>query len=229
MVRNKFLIGQLTNTDLTNRRLVEAGFFNEVEKDFYKSKEPQGLFIPIPERFDLGVNIDFEVFNFSWEEAKRRIGARVLEVVPLPRFYGVGTSKGNMILLVDEEGLLKDNPRVNVHANKWATGWPHPIVGNARGNYYSGGEDRYAYGGIVNEPTRFAYGGGIGLMGEAGAEAIMPLRRDKNGNLGVVAESSRQSPSFNVTMNVTTQDADSFRRSRHQIENDLRTVGRRLK
>lgn len=50
----------------------------------------------------------------------------------------------------------------------------------------------YAKGGmftnsVVNKPTLFAFakGGNIGLMGEAGPEAIMPLKRDSQGNLGV--------------------------------------------
>jgi len=44
-----------------------------------------------------------------------------------------------------------------------------------------------AAGGIVSQPTMFAHGGGLGVMGEAGAEAIVPLRRDAAGDLGVKA------------------------------------------
>lgn len=45
----------------------------------------------------------------------------------------------------------------------------------------------FARGGIVNKPTLFPMkNGGTGLMGEAGAEAVMPLTR-KNGKLGVEA------------------------------------------
>lgn len=43
----------------------------------------------------------------------------------------------------------------------------------------------FAKGGIVNSPTLFPMKGGVGLMGEAGSEAIMPLKRDSSGNLGV--------------------------------------------
>ena len=47
----------------------------------------------------------------------------------------------------------------------------------------------YAKGGIVNKPTLFEYASGgsgnFGLMGEAGPEAILPLRRGRNGKLGV--------------------------------------------
>lgn len=44
----------------------------------------------------------------------------------------------------------------------------------------------FARGGVVNKPTVFPMKSGAGLMGEAGAEAIMPLTR-KNGKLGVEA------------------------------------------
>lgn len=40
---------------------------------------------------------------------------------------------------------------------------------------------------IVSRPTLFPFANGTGLMGEAGPEAIMPLRRDASGRLGVSA------------------------------------------
>ena len=45
----------------------------------------------------------------------------------------------------------------------------------------------FAYGGVVNKPTLFPMANGAGLMGEAGPEAIMPLRRGRDGKLGVEA------------------------------------------
>eukprot|EP01037_Dinobryon_pediforme_P013990 gene13990-14107_t len=42
----------------------------------------------------------------------------------------------------------------------------------------------YADGGIVSSPTFFGSGGGLGVMGERGAEAIMPLARGPDGTLG---------------------------------------------
>lgn len=47
----------------------------------------------------------------------------------------------------------------------------------------------FARGGVVNKPTVFPMKNGAGLMGEAGAEAIMPLTR-KNGKLGVEASNT---------------------------------------
>ena len=61
---------------------------------------------------------------------------------------------------------------------------------NADGNAYKNGEvQKFAYGGsIVNRPTMFPMKNGMGLMGEAGAEAIMPLKRGNDGKLGVSAQ-----------------------------------------
>ncbi len=59
------------------------------------------------------------------------------------------------------------------------------------GGVFQGGSQVQAYadGGIVGSPTTFPMAGGrTGLMGEAGPEAIMPLKRGKNGKLGVQAE-----------------------------------------
>lgn len=63
----------------------------------------------------------------------------------------------------------------------------------AKGAAYVSGVEKFAKGGmftnqIVAEPTLFKFAKGTGLMGEAGPEAIMPLRRDSDGNLGVMAK-----------------------------------------
>jgi hypothetical protein len=54
----------------------------------------------------------------------------------------------------------------------------------------SSGIQAYADGGVVGGPTMFQHGGGLGVMGEAGPEAIMPLKRGANGKLGVQMEGS---------------------------------------
>ena len=46
----------------------------------------------------------------------------------------------------------------------------------------------YARGGIVNSPTLFPFAKGVGLMGEAGPEAILPLKRGRSGKLGVAMQ-----------------------------------------
>ena len=60
------------------------------------------------------------------------------------------------------------------------------IVGpNAKGGVYSGKGISAFSGSIVKSPTLFPFAKGIGLMGESGPEAILPLRRGKGGRLGV--------------------------------------------
>ncbi|WP_247651073.1 phage tail tape measure protein [Roseovarius autotrophicus] len=61
------------------------------------------------------------------------------------------------------------------------------LFGFARGGVFAGGQDltAFARGGVVNRPTVFPFAQGIGLMGEAGPEAILPLRRGRDGRLGV--------------------------------------------
>jgi ABC-type transporter Mla subunit MlaD len=65
------------------------------------------------------------------------------------------------------------------------------FLGFADGGAFSGGSQIQAYadGGVVGGPTFFPMSGGkTGLMGEAGPEAIMPLKRGANGKLGVQVE-----------------------------------------
>ena len=64
------------------------------------------------------------------------------------------------------------------------------LFGSANGNVFKNGNVvPFARGGIVKQPTIFPMAnGGTGLMGEAGAEAVMPLRRMSNGRLGVEAD-----------------------------------------
>lgn len=74
----------------------------------------------------------------------------------------------------------------------------------------------FARGGIVASPMTFPLGGGqLGLAGEAGPEAILPLSRGSDGRLGVRSENS--AAPLAITFNVTTPDAESFRRSESQL------------
>lgn len=82
---------------------------------------------------------------------------------------------------------------------------------SAKGNVFGSGIQAFAKGGtftnsIVNSPTLFKFAKGTGIMGEAGPEAIMPLRRNASGQLGVV---SAGSGGVNVTViNTAGSDVD---------------------
>lgn len=73
----------------------------------------------------------------------------------------------------------------------------------------------FARGGVIGQPTLFPLGRGIGLAGEAGPEAVLPLRRGPDGRLGVGGGDSARPVS--ITFNVTTPDARSFLASESQI------------
>ena len=89
------------------------------------------------------------------------------------------------------------------------------IFANADGNVFSGGRiAAFAGGGVVNGPTMFAMRGGLGVMGEAGPEAVMPLARGPDGKLGVRAGGAA---AVQVTVNIATPDVAGFARSQSQV------------
>ena len=72
---------------------------------------------------------------------------------------------------------------------------------NANGNAFVDGKvEKYAYGGVVKRPTLFPMANGMGLMGEAGAEAIMPLKRGADGRLGVESHGGGGGTIINVNV-----------------------------
>jgi phage-related minor tail protein len=67
-------------------------------------------------------------------------------------------------------------------------------------------------------------GGGLGLAGEAGPEAIVPLARGSDGRLGI-GMAGGSAP--NITVQIATPDATSFRRSEAYVTGQIaRAVAR---
>lgn len=89
----------------------------------------------------------------------------------------------------------------------------------------SGAVKPFASGGVIGAPTYFPLmQGGVGLAGEAGPEAIMPLRRGPDGRLGVAGAGGGGN---SVTIQIATPDPDSFRRSESYITGQIaRAVAR---
>ena len=97
----------------------------------------------------------------------------------------------------------------------------------AKGASFSNGIAKFATGGIVNGPTLFPFADGgamqMGLMGEAGPEAIMPLQRGADGSLGVRAAmggngmGGSSSPILNMSFETSTINGVEYV-SRDQLE-----------
>ncbi|MEA2818413.1 MAG: hypothetical protein QOJ86_417 [Bradyrhizobium sp.] len=87
----------------------------------------------------------------------------------------------------------------------------------------SGAIKPFASGGVIGTPTYFPLlGGGVGLAGEAGPEAIMPLARGPDGRLGVAASGGNT-----INVQIATPDLDNFRRSESYITGQItRAVAR---
>lgn len=82
----------------------------------------------------------------------------------------------------------------------------NPTLGGVRG---------LAIGGVINRPTYFpAELGRIGLAGEAGPEAILPLKRGADGRLGVAATGAAP---IHIQMTVNAADAPSFLKAEAEV------------
>jgi hypothetical protein len=107
-----------------------------------------------------------------------------------------------------------------------------PLPKAAKGATFANGIAEFARGGIVGSPTLFKFADGgttrTGLMGEAGPEAIMPLKRGADGSLGVQANGLRDAmnqdraagggtPVLNMSFQSTTINGTEYV-SRDQLE-----------
>ena len=95
--------------------------------------------------------------------------------------------------------------------------------GLAKGGVVGGGRMvPFGRGGVVDTPALFPLGRGLGLLGEAGPEAVLPLARGSDGALGVQGGGG-----IVVNVHVTATDVESFRKSEAQLSAMLaRAVGR---
>lgn len=106
---------------------------------------------------------------------------------------------------------------------------------NANGNAFVNGHlQPFANGGVVSSPTMFPMSGNrTGIMGEKGAEAIMPLKRAANGQLGVQAQTApatvniyNQSDSRIETVQRPDGETDVFiRRVNNALRNERTQAG----
>jgi len=107
--------------------------------------------------------------------------------------------------------IISDMVRIAIQQTitKPFTNWFSGLFGNADGNAFVNGKvQKYAKGGIVNKPTLFPMANGMGLMGEQGAESVMPLKRGRDGKLGVIAHGGGTNIVVNVDASGSSVEGD---------------------
>ena len=100
----------------------------------------------------------------------------------------------------------------------------------AKGGSFGKGAEFFANGGVFNSPTAFGFSNKgknkLGIMGEAGPEAVLPLRRGRGGKLGVTANVSGAGGT--TALNVQVQNFAPG--VTHQVEqigpNEMRVIAR---
>jgi lambda family phage tail tape measure protein len=125
----------------------------------------------------------FKDFALSVIEDLTRMVTRMLIVAPILQTIQSLLPGGNAL---SGAGLLSKGKL-----------FPTGIFGKGAA-FAANGIQPFAMGGIVNRPTVFPFAKGIGLMGEAGPEAIMPLRRGPGGRLGVESSGTMGNVIVNV-------------------------------
>jgi len=105
------------------------------------------------------------------------------------------------------KSILSDLAKIA--AEKMVAGMAEAMFAN--GGAFSGGTQFFADGGVVSSPTAFGMAGGqMGVMGEAGPEAIVPLKRGQDGKLGVAMSGAGSSNVvINTPINITMTGGDA--------------------
>ncbi|MFW3166247.1 phage tail tape measure protein [Pseudomonas syringae pv. syringae] len=159
----------------------------------------------------------FSDFTKSILADMARIATRQASSALLNSLVGVATNyfTGGTGLTAGSAGAISSKVGASTagYSNAALSGWSG--VAQAKGGAWSDGVQMFANGGaftnsIVSKPTAFGIsGGGVGVMGEAGDEAIMPLTRTAGGQLGVRAlggggSSGTNTYNFPVSVSVQT-------------------------
>ena len=153
-----------------------------------------------------GGKITFASIGTSFENMITKMIIETKIIKPFLKSIGLGSD-----LASNTMGMTSDQ----IASTAWADSSTIAMTSNAKGNAFLGGSVvPFATGGIVTRPTFFPMSnGGTGLMGEDGAEAVMPLTRTSNGKLGVQVTGSNTSTQPNIVVNITNTTGSEIKQS----------------
>lgn len=121
----------------------------------------------------------FKSGKLEWDDLANGIAEDMIRLTVRQGISGLAGFVGNLL------GGIAGGAGAGATGGTWGNGLWGSAIFNADGNVYSSpGLSAYS-GRIVNQPTVFPFANGIGIMGEAGPEAIIPLQRGADGKLGV--------------------------------------------
>ena len=148
-----------------------------------------------------------------------KIAAKQAASAALSSLFGLASTAVGSFFGAGANGLAAGSAGATSSAlGASSAGYSSTYFPQAKGGAWNGGTKFFAQGGaftnsIVSNPTSFGMsGGGQGVMGEAGPEAIVPLARSSDGSLGVrlVGGGTGASGSpVNVYVNVTSDGTSS--------------------
>ncbi len=170
-----------------------------------------------------------EVSKRLAQEIQSSLGDALYNVMS-GKFDDIGDAFADMLMRMMAD-LMSSQIMKWLAGNNWQSGNFSGILGSifnwfgggsasAKGNIFGGPGISAFENRIVTKPTLFPFATGIGLMGEAGWEAIMPLTRTSSGDLGVRAETSRPQ----LIQNITIKEASGTRTSVDRDEQGNLTV-----
>ncbi|MDE9565646.1 phage tail tape measure protein [Xenorhabdus bovienii] len=122
-----------------------------------------------------------------------RIAMQALITKAMSGFFGGMSNVGGSSIASAGSGMSS----AGVGAMGMSTSWKS-FIPNAKGNVYQSTDLSQYSGQIVSSPTLFKFAKGGGVMGEAGPEAILPLKRGADGKLGVQTTGSTGNQTFNT-------------------------------
>lgn len=140
----------------------------------------------------------------SFSETLKQMGVSLLEVIEKAAVLEpLGKSIGSSL-----SGLL--NSSTGIGGGEFDIGNLFGLGGGDVGlGSWAPTVTAFAAGGVVSKPTGFAFSGGLGVAGEAGDEAIIPLTRAANGDLGVKATGVGGASVTNVNITITGDATDA--------------------